>query len=158
MKTIALFNPHSGSVSADGGECLRAALENAGVRGTDIIQTDPNDCIGQLKALAAQQPDLFVVWGGDGTLEGRVRAVEPAAFTKVSALGVEEQRVRVLIDLTSPPERWQALGDGFRVGVRVVTRALPKVVKAPVSAVFPQPEGGHAVFVVDGGRGSIRRA
>ncbi len=94
-------------------------------------------------------------WGGDGTLEGRVRAVEPAAFTKVSALGVEEQRVRVLIDLTSPPERWQALGDGFRVGVRVVTRALPKVVKAPVSAVFPQPEGGHAVFVVDGGRARL---
>lgn len=75
MKTIALFNPHSGSVSADGGECLRAALENAGVRGTDIIQTDPNDCIGQLKALAAQQPDLFVVWGGDGTLKGALETV-----------------------------------------------------------------------------------
>jgi HlyD family secretion protein len=94
-------------------------------------------------------------WGGDGTLEGQVRRVEPAAFTKVSALGVEEQRVRVLIDLTSPPERWRSLGDGFRVGVRIVTRSLPKVVKVPVSAVFPRPEGGNAVFVVEGGRARL---
>lgn len=91
-------------------------------------------------------------WGGDGLLEGRVRRVEPAAFTKVSALGVEEQRVRVLIDLVSPPEQWRALGDGFRVGVRIVTRAMDKVSKVPVSAVFPLPEGGFAVFVLDGGR------
>jgi len=75
MKTIALFNPHSGSVSADGGERLRVALENAGVRGADIIQTDAGDCIGQLKSLAAQQPDLFVVWGGDGTLKGALETV-----------------------------------------------------------------------------------
>jgi HlyD family secretion protein len=91
-------------------------------------------------------------WGGDGVLEGRVRRIEPAAFTKVSALGVEEQRVRVLIDLTSPPEQWRALGDGFRVGVRIVTRTLDKATKVPVSAVFPRPEGGFAVFVLDGGR------
>ena len=91
-------------------------------------------------------------WGGDGVLEGRVRRVEPAAFTKVSALGVEEQRVRVLIDLVSAPEQWRALGDGFRVGVRIVTRAMDKVSKVPVSAVFPLPEGGFAVFVLDGGR------
>lgn len=91
-------------------------------------------------------------WGGDGVLEGRVRRVEPAAFTKVSALGVEEQRVRVLIDLTSPPETWRALGDGFRVGVRIVTRTLDKATKVPVSAVFPRPEGDFAVFVLEGGR------
>lgn len=108
-------------------------------------------------ALRAQpgSPVRIERWGGDGTLEGRVRAVEPAAFTKISALGVEEQRVRVLIDLTSPAEQWRALGDGFRVGVRIVTRSLPKVVKAPVSAVFPRPEGGSAVFVVEGGRARL---
>ena len=94
-------------------------------------------------------------WGGDGVLEGRVRLVEPAAFTKVSALGVEEQRVRVLIDLVSPAELWASLGDGFRVGVRIVTRSLPKVLKVPVSAVFPRPEGGDAVFVVEGGRARL---
>jgi HlyD family secretion protein len=100
-------------------------------------------------------------WGGDELLQGRVRRVEPAAFTKVSALGVEEQRVKVLIDITSPPEQWAALGDGFRVGVRVVTAALDDVVKVPVSAVFPLPEraggaaGAMAVFAVDGGRARV---
>lgn len=92
-------------------------------------------------------------WGGEGALEGRVRLVEPEAFTKVSALGVEEQRVRVLIDITSPPERWRALGDGYRVSVRIVTQAHDKAVKVPVSAVFPRPDApGMAVFVLEGGR------
>ena len=99
-------------------------------------------------------------WGGEGALEGRVRRIEPSAFTKVSALGVEEQRVRVLIDIVSPPEQWRALGDGFRVGVRIVTLALDNVVKVPVSAVFPTPRRddggadagtGMAVFAVEGG-------
>jgi HlyD family secretion protein len=110
-------------------------------------------------ALQARPGSLVRIerWGGEGVLEGRVRQVEPAAFTKVSALGVEEQRVRVLIDLTSPAARWQPLGDGFRVSVRIVTRALPKVLKVPVSAVFPVPlsEGGAAVFVLDGGRARL---
>jgi HlyD family secretion protein len=104
-------------------------------------------------------------WGGPGTLEGRVRAVEPAAFTKVSALGIEEQRVRVLIDLTSPREQWQTLGDGFRVGLRIVTLAQDGALQVPVSAVFPlpgeaaAPDGvaleqrpAHGVFVLEGGR------
>ncbi len=112
-------------------------------------------------------------WGGPDILEGRVRTVEPAAFTKVSALGVEEQRVRVLIDLTSPREQWQALGDGFRVSVSIVTLVQPDALVVPVSAVFPLPpaaapidgaasmdsNGGppptaarHAVFVADKGR------
>jgi HlyD family secretion protein len=99
-------------------------------------------------------------WGGEGTLEGRVRLVEPGAFTKISALGVEEQRVKVLIDLASAPERWAALGDGYRVEVRIVTRALDGVVRVPVGAVFPisrPPENGGtggdmAVFVIRDGR------
>jgi HlyD family secretion protein len=78
-------------------------------------------------------------WGGPAVLEGRVRLVEPSGFTKISALGVEEQRVNVLIDITSPPEQWQALGDGFRVGVRVIALAQDNVLRVPVSAVFPYP-------------------
>ncbi|MFO1298024.1 MAG: hypothetical protein U1F25_17225 [Rubrivivax sp.] len=74
-----------------------------------------------------------------------VRTVEPGAFTKVSALGVEEQRVRVVIDLTSPREQWAALGDAFRVGVRVVTLARDDAVQVPTSAVFPLPAGASAV-------------
>jgi HlyD family secretion protein len=97
-------------------------------------------------------------WGGPGELQAQVRRVEPAAFTKVSALGVEEQRVKVLIDIASPREQWRALGDGFRVGVRIVTQAQEQAVKVPVSAVFPRPEpnAGMAVFVLVGGRARLQ--
>ena len=101
-------------------------------------------------------PVLLEDWGGERTLAARVRLVEPLAFTKVSALGVEEQRVIVRIDLDSPAEQWRALGDGFRVGVRIVVLALDAAVQVPVSAVFPLPDAdgprAHGVFVVDGGR------
>lgn len=112
---------------------------------TDALQARPGS------------PVVIERWGGPGTLQGRVRRVEPGAFTKVSALGVEEQRVRVLIDIASPPEQWRALGDGYRVGVRIVTQAVPKAVQVPVSAVFPRPdvEGGMAVFLIDGRRARL---
>lgn len=80
-------------------------------------------------------------WGGPGVLHGRVRSVEPGAFTKVSALGVEEQRVNVLIDLTSPSAQWAALGDGYRVVVRVLTREADNATLVPLSALFPLPAG-----------------
>jgi HlyD family secretion protein len=105
---------------------------------------------------------LIERWGGDRELEGRVRLVEPAAFTKVSALGVEEQRVKVLLDITSPPDQWRALGDGFRVGVRIVTLAVDEAVKVPVSALFPLParDGGSAasmaVFTLEDNRARLR--
>jgi HlyD family secretion protein len=82
-------------------------------------------------------------WGGPGTLEGRVRRIEPAAFTKVSALGVEEQRVNVLIELVSPREQWRALGDGYRVSVRLVVLAEERALQVPASAVFPLPEAAN---------------
>ena len=80
-------------------------------------------------------------WGGPGVLHGRVRSVEPGAFTKVSALGVEEQRVNVLIDLSSPSAQWAALGDGYRVVVRVLTREANNATLVPLSALFPLPAG-----------------
>src|ERR1700754_569913 len=78
MKTIALFNPAAGSVPADGGDKLLAALEAAGVRGPDLVEIDRSDCLGQLKQLAAQKPDLFIVWGGDGTLRSALGTVGQA--------------------------------------------------------------------------------
>ena len=104
---------------------------------------------------------LIERWGGDGALEGRVRLVEPAAFTKVSALGVEEQRVKVLIDITSPLEQRQELGDGYRVGVRILTLRVEDATRVPVSAVFPVPRPaagtgtGMAVFTVVDGRSRL---
>jgi HlyD family secretion protein len=94
--------------------------------------------------------------GGPAPLEGRVRLVEPAAFTKVSALGVEEQRVKVVIDITTPADRWQALGDGYRVAVRIVTLAQDNVTKVPVSAVFPRADAkGMAVYALESGRARL---
>jgi HlyD family secretion protein len=94
-------------------------------------------------------------WGGPETLEGRVRLVEPAAFTKVSALGVEEQRVNAVIDITSAPENRPALGDGFKVDVRVLVQVVENAVKVPVSALFPVG-ARSALFVVEGGRARQR--
>jgi HlyD family secretion protein len=94
-------------------------------------------------------------WGGAQVLLGQVRLIEPAAFTKVSALGVEEQRVNAVIDIHSPPDQWQALGDGFKVDVRVLVQVVKNAVKVPVSALFPVG-ARSGVFVLEGGRARLR--
>ena len=88
-------------------------------------------------------------WGGEGSLRGNVRLVEPSAFTKTSALGVEEQRVWVIINLTAPPERRSALGDGYRVEARITTWEGQDVVKIPAGALFRKDPQTWAVFVTD---------
>lgn len=90
-------------------------------------------------------------WGGAEAIAGRVRVVEPSGFTKVSALGVEEQRVRVIVDFTSPHTAWERLGDGYRVEARFVLWEGQDVLQVPTSALFRQGEG-WAVFVIDGER------
>jgi len=89
-------------------------------------------------------------WGGDSPLAGRVRRVEPSAFTRPSALGVDEQRVNVIIALTDPPEKWAALGDAYRVEARFVLWQAPSVLKAPQGAVFRYRDS-WAVFRIEGG-------
>ena len=131
------------------GRVLRVLQTSEGVvaLGTPLIEvgdTQRMEVVTELlttDALAARPGSRVVIerWGGPENLQGRVRSVEPAAFTKVSALGVEEQRVRVLIDITSPQTEWQALGDGYRVSVRIVTLSEAVAVQVPVSAVFPLP-------------------
>ncbi len=104
------------------------------------------------------QPGRRVVierWGGP-PVDGVVRRIEPAAFTKVSALGIEEQRVNALIDVTSPPADWQAMGDGFRVVVRVITHSEDDALMVPVGALFPDGDG-FAVYAIDGSRARLRR-
>jgi len=93
-------------------------------------------------------------WGGEQTVEGTVRRVEPSGFTKISALGVEEQRVRVIVDFVSPREDWQSLGDGYRVEARFVLWEGDDVLQVPTSALFRQGEG-WAVFAVEGGRARL---
>ncbi|MEQ1871415.1 MAG: HlyD family efflux transporter periplasmic adaptor subunit [Vicinamibacterales bacterium] len=75
-------------------------------------------------------------WGGDHALAATVRRVEPAGFTKISALGVEEQRVNVIMDVASPADTFAALGDGYRVEVRIVVWEEPRTLKVPTSALF----------------------
>lgn len=99
---------------------------------------------------------VFERWGGDGTLEGQVRLIEPSGFTKISALGVEEQRVWVIVDFTSPPEQWQRLGDAYRVEASFVLWEEADVLQIPASALFRDGDG-WAAFVVEGGRALRRR-
>ncbi len=92
-------------------------------------------------------PVLVEDWGGDSALHARVRLIEPSGFTKLSALGVEEQRVNVIADFVEPPD---SLGDGFRVETRIVVWAGTDVLSVPASAVFRRGDG-WSVFVVEGG-------
>lgn len=94
--------------------------------------------------------------GGAIQLDGRVRYVEPSAFTKVSALGIEEQRVNVVIDIVSPPEKWARLGDGYRVDARIVVLAKADATVVPVAALF-RDGADWAVFVVSDGAAARRK-
>jgi HlyD family secretion protein len=95
-------------------------------------------------------------WGGPGTIPARVRRVEPQGFTKVSALGVEEQRVLVMLQFTGGAERWTQLGPGYRVWGRVILRHAPKAVKVPLGALV-RADGGWAAFRLEGGRVRLTR-
>ena len=94
-------------------------------------------------------------WGGAGVLSARVRRIEPAAFTKISTLGVEEQRVNVLIDLLSPREQWAGLGDAYQVDTRITVFTADDVAIVPAGALFRRGDG-WGVYVVDDGRAQLR--
>lgn len=89
-------------------------------------------------------------WGGDGALGARVERVEPSGFTKVSALGVDEQRVNVILDVDDDARVWNAMGDGFRVEVRIAIWEAADVLKVPASALVRDGEGWAVFRVVDG--------
>jgi HlyD family secretion protein len=89
-------------------------------------------------------------WGGDSPLAGRVRRVEPGGFTKVSALGVDEQRTNVVIDIIAPPDERPTLGDAFRVDAQVVVAALDNAIVIPAGALF-RDRDGWATFVASDG-------
>jgi len=94
-------------------------------------------------------------WGGSHALPARVRRVEPSGFLKVSALGVEEQRVNVVIDFDDPARAARKLGDGYRVDVRIVVWQSDAVLGVPVGSLFRRGDS-WAVFVADGGRARLR--
>ncbi len=95
-------------------------------------------------------------WGGEGELAGRVRRIEPTAFTEVSALGIEEQRVNVVVDFTGPPARWRRLGHGFRLDASLVVWEAADVLRVPVTALVRGDDGRWQVFRVVAGRARAR--
>lgn len=123
---LAVGDPHSLEVTVD-------------VLSSDAVRIHPGTRV------------VFTRWGGDQPLEGRVRNVEPVAFTKISSLGVEEQRVLVIIDLTSPDRQWIALGDGYRLEARFEIWESTDALRVPTSALF-RSGAGWAVLAVREGR------
>jgi HlyD family secretion protein len=92
---------------------------------------------------------LIKRWGGNVDIKAIVRVIEPSGFTKISALGVEEQRVNVILSFTDPIEKWQALGDAFRVEAAIITDRVDNTIKIPLSALFRQNEIWSVFKVID---------
>jgi HlyD family secretion protein len=104
---------------------------------TDAVQVEPGT------------PTEIIDWGNPRVLHGEVLRIEPSAFTKISALGVDEQRVNVVITLTDPRSLWLALGDGYRVRARIPLWRSSEVTKVPIGALFRHGDG-WAVYRIDG--------
>ncbi len=170
---LAQFNVGAGASGSTNGLCppeqirapatgrvLKVFEENARVvaAGTPLVEVgDPADLEVVVEVLsrdgAAIPADAkveFDQWGGAEPLLGRVRLVEPAAFTKISALGVEEQRVNVIADLVTPPDQRRNVGDNFRVDARIIVWEAQDTLKVPVGALFRQGDQWAAFAVVDG--------
>ena len=158
-QVVRVTAPVSGSV-------LRVLHESAGpvVAGTGLLEVgNPAglEIVSDMLSADAVKvsPGAAVeidAWGGEVPLRGRVRLIEPYGFTKISALGVEEQRVNVVIDLADPAATRARLGHGYRVIVRIALWSAPDVLHVPLGALFRQGEGWAAFVVGDDGR--VRKA
>ncbi|GAB4370590.1 MAG: HlyD family efflux transporter periplasmic adaptor subunit [Deltaproteobacteria bacterium] len=158
-ETVAVSSPSSGEVLAVLHKSEGAVREGEPL----LVIGDPRSLEVETDVLSADavrirpgQKVLYSRWGGEGLLEGRVKTVEPAGFTKISALGVEEQRVLVISEITSPRERWAGLGDGYRLEARFLLWEGDSVLQVPSGALFRQGEE-WAAFVVEKGKARLRR-
>jgi HlyD family secretion protein len=148
------------------GHVLKVNHESEGVvqAGESLVEIgDPKMLEIEVDVLSADAvriipgtPVLFKRWGGERPLKGTVRVVEPTGFTKISALGVEEQRVLVISDIISPAKEWTQLGDGYRVEAGFILWEAKGVLQVPSSALF-RYEDGWAVFVVKGKKALLRK-
>jgi len=147
------------------GSVLKVVQESEGVvpLGAPLIEiADPRSLEAVVDVLSEEgvairpgMPARIELGSGVAPLAARVRRIEPAAFTKVSALGVEEQRVNVVLDFAEPLDKVQTIGDGFRVYAHIVTFRTDDAIKVPVGALFRRG-GDWAVFVVEDGRARLR--
>ena len=146
------------------GRVLRVFEESAVVvgAGTPLVEVgDPAELEVEIDVLSSDAvrvvPGARVSlehWGGGAPLRGRVRRIEPGAFTKISALGVEEQRVNVIVDLEDPPGERERLGDGFRVEARIVVAEADDVLKVASGALFREDDR-WALFRVENGHARL---
>ena len=153
LEALAVTAPVSGRI-------LRVLQESSRMvsAGTPLVELgDPVDLEVRIEVLSrdgvAIRPGARVLleqWGGPEPLPARVRLVEPAAFTKISALGVEEQRVYVIADLEAPPEKRPTLGDSYRVEARIVVWESPSALRVPSGALFRRGGVWHTFVIVDG--------
>ncbi len=157
-KIVLIKAPVSGSV-------LKIHRESEGTiqPGEPLIEIgDPQKLEVKVEALSTDAvrigpgtPVLFERWGGDSPLEGSVRTVEPTAFTKISSLGVEEQRVLVIVDIASRDKAVLRLGDGYRLEASFTLWEGKDVLQVPAGALFRKGDG-WAVFVMENGRAKKR--
>jgi len=154
LETVKLHAPVASRVLA-----IHHESEGVVVTGEDLLEIgDPAALEVAVDVLSADAVRIhpggavqFQRWGGEQPLDGVVRVVEPTGFTKISALGVEEQRVWVIADITSPREQWQQLGDGYRVEAHFILWEGQDVLQIPASALFRHAEG-WAVFAIRNGK------
>lgn len=152
-EVVILYTPVAGSI-------LRVAQESEATVpiGAPLVEIgDPTDLdvivdllTADAVALKPGAPVSIERWGRPGPLTGRVRRIEPAAFTKVSALGVEEQRVWVVIDFADPPAARAGLADAFRVEARILVEEIADALVVPAGALFRRADGWRLFEVVDG--------
>ncbi len=157
VETVQLRSPVSGVV-------LKRYRESEGVvdSGTPLLEVgDPAQLEVEVEVLSRDAVRItpggtvfFERWGGGRAIEGRVRNIEPQGFTKISALGVEEQRVLVIADFVAPREAWERLGDGYRVEARFVVWSRDDALTVPASALFRR-DGNWAAFRVAGGEAEL---
>lgn len=158
-KTVHVCSPVEGRV-------LKLQRESEGVvsSGDPLIDVgDPKNLEVKVEVLSSDAvklkpgtPVFFERWGGDSALRGEVTVIEPGGFTKVSSLGVEEQRTLVIADITSLPEEWQRLGDNYRVDANFIIWQGKDVLQIPAGALF-RKDGDWVVFVYKNKKAVLRR-
>lgn len=171
---VRLLQPEAGELASGQSEdhcqiCIHSPVDGRVLRilhksesivpvGTALVEIgDPSNLEVNIEMLSTNavrvkvgDEALIKRWGGSEDIGARVRVIEPSGFTKISALGVEEQRVNVILSFTDPIEKWQALGDAFRVEAAIIIDRADDVVKIPLSALFRYNEIWSVFKVVDG--------
>jgi HlyD family secretion protein len=125
--------------------------------GTPLVEIgDPEDLEAKIEMLSTNavkvkvgDKALLKNWGGDHDINAVVRTIEPSGFTKISALGIEQQRVNIILNLTDPIEKWKQLGDAFRIEAEIIIDSAENVLVVPLSALFRQNQQWSVYKIVD---------